>query len=354
MSPDAKRQFEAQWPLLERRAKAFLARKRIPACDQEDLLQETAVRLLGMWDSIDQSRALWPLTSTIVLNLIRDRSRCAPRHDVVALLPEVESPQDVERTGLARIELDRVRRAMRHLSTTHRSVLMQEIHWSDQSVATPAEKMLRMRARRKLRSILEKVSGLVVLRARRLFELGDKVFALRDGAVTTASCVLCLVLGAGGVLVTPSALTPKASARPAPANVRYAAPYARTAVIQPDRIDRSVLRERVAEARREQAADRQRDASKAASREKRKGSAGAEDEKGSLLPSVPVGDGDGQIPVNKPATVSADGGPQEVTPPDPGDAPTVEPPTEAPAPPPPPGEAATVVRPLVEAAEELL
>ena len=353
MSPDAKRQFEAQWPLLERRAKAFLTRKRIPACDQEDLLQETAMRLLGMWDSIDQSKALWPLTSTIVLNLIRDRSRCAPRHDTVALLPEVESPHDVERTGLARIELDRVRRAMGHLSTTHRSVLMQEIHWSDRSIATPAEKMLRMRARRKLRSILEKVSGLVVLRSRRLFELGDKVFALRDGAVTTASCVLCLVLGAGGVLVAPSALTPKASARPAPTTVRHASPHTRPAVVRLDRIDRSVLRERVAEARREQAADRERVASKAASRERRKGSIAAEGDEG-FLPSVPVGNGDGQIPVNSPA-LSADEGSQEVTPPDPGDTP-VEPPSppQPPAPPAPPAEAATVIQPVVETAEELL
>ena len=311
------------------------------------------MRLLGMWDSIDQSRALWPLTSTIVLNLIRDRSRCAPRHDVVALLPEVESPHDVERTGLARIELDRVRRAMGHLSTTHRSVLMQEIHWSDQSVATPAEKMLRMRARRKLRSILEKVSGLVVLRSRRLFELGDKVFALRDGAVTTASCVLCLVLGAGGVLVAPSALTPKASARPAPATVRHPLPNARAAAIRLDRLDRSVLRERVAEARRDQAADRERATSTASRRDRRKAAAATEEDEG-LLPSVPVGDGDGEIPVNGPA-LSADEGSQEVTPPDPGDAPVQPPsPPQPPAPPPPPAEAATVIQPVVETAEELL
>lgn len=310
------------------------------------------MRLLGMWDSIDQSRALWPLTSTILLNLIRDRSRCAPRHDVVALLPEVESPHDVERTGLARIELDRVRRAMDHLSSTHRSVLMQELRWNEQSVATPAEKMLRMRARRKLRSILEKVSGLVVLRTRRLFELGDKVFALRDGAVTTASCVLCLVLGAGGVLVTPSALTPKASARPAPSTVGHDL-RGEDAMVLRGPFDRSVLRERVAEVRREQAAVRdEKERSEAEGGRSRKGS--SSDEDADLLPSVPVGDGGGGIPV--PATTISSSGSGEVTPPDPGDTPTAEPPSppQPPAPPPPPVEAATVIRPVVEATEELL
>lgn len=352
MSPDAKRQFEAQWPLLERRARVFLSRKRIPACDQEDLLQETAMRLLSMWDSIDQSRALWPLTSTILLNLIRDRSRCAPRHDVVALLPEMESPHDVERTGLARIELERVRRAMNHLSNTHRSVLMQELRWNEHSVASPAEKMLRMRARRKLRSILEKVSGLVVLRARRLFELGDKVFALRDGAVTTASCVLCLVLGAGGVLVSPSALTPRASARPAPSAVGDDLGRGATTVSR-GLFDRSVLRERVAEVRREQAAAREeQERSKTERGRTRKAS--SSDDDADLLPSVPVGNGDGGIPV--PATTISSSGSGQVTPPDPGDAPTVEPPSapQPPAPPPPPVEAATVIQPIVAATEELL
>lgn len=352
MSPDAERQFEAQWPLLERRAKAFLSRKRIPASDHEDLLQETAVRLLGMWDSIDGSKALWPLTSTILLNMIRDRSRRAPRHDVVALLPEVESPHDVETTGLARIELDRVRRAMGHLSDAHRSALMQELRRGGPSAATPAQKMLRMRARRKLRSILEKVSGLVALRTRRLFELGDKVFALRDGAATTASCVLCLVLGAGGVLVTPSALTPKASARPVATAIGPTLGVGGATGEAYGSVERGLLSERVAEARREQAADREREASTTSSRKRaQKDPAVGEDD--ASLPSLPLGGG-GQVPVSSPATITAD--PEEITPPDPGDAPTVEPPgsPQPPAPPPAPIDAATATRPLVEAAENLL
>lgn len=360
MSPDARREFEAQWPSLEKRARSFLSRKQIPSCDQEDLVQEAAMRLLGMWDSIDQSRALWPLVSTILLNLIRDRSRCAPRHDVVALLPDIVSPHDVERAGLARVELDRVRRAMGHLSSSHRSVLMQELRWTDDVAATPAEKMLRMRARRKLRSILEKVSGLVVLRARRIAEIGDKVFIVREGAVTTASCIFCLMLGAGGVLVAPSSLTPKASAGPVRHAVVSTLPPSPWEIGEQTRLDTSRLQERVAEARRAQAAAREAAAREAAvartserERSKKEGDSGGS----GLLPSMPVGDGDGSIPIEASSTIVEEGDDPSVTPPDSGDAPGVPSP---PAPPAAPGspdspmEAIPPTEELVQQAEGLL
>lgn len=340
MSPDAERRFEAQWPLLERRARSLLSRKRVPACDREDLLQEVAMRLLRMWDSIDQTRPLWPLTSTILLNLLRDRSRVAPRDDVVGVLPDVQAPHDVERAGLARVELERVRRAMDHLSRSHRLILMQELHWSEAAAASPAEKMLRMRARRKLRSILEKVSGLVALRSRRLTELSEKLFALREGAATTASCVLCLMLGIGGVVATPSVLTPQASALPVRSAVGPAVSLPVGGEIEAhEAAVAASLQEGVAEARRAQQAARL-DAARHRTRTKKVSSA---DHDAGLLPALP-GQDDGSIPVPS-HDVSADTGPPEVSPPDPGDAPTVEPPSP-PAPPAPPSPPAPPVNVL--------
>lgn len=315
------------------------------------------MRLLGMWDSIDQSRALWPLTSTILLNLLRDRSRCAPRHDVVGIVPELESPHDVERAGLARVELDRVRRAMGHLSNSHRSVLMQELQWTDGGAASAAEKMLRMRARRKLRSILEKVSGLVVFRARRLVEFGDKVFVIRDGAATTASCVFCLVLGVGGVLVAPPGLTPKASARPVAPAALHAVPQAsRVSAAELAHLQGESLHRRVADARREQAVARQVADREAPERSRRTKDGAGDASEGNKLPAIPIGNGDDPIPAPSSPTMTVDGDGGELTPPDPGDAPTVEPPSppSPPPPPPPPVDAATPLEPVIEEAEGLL
>ena len=217
MSPEAERNFEAEWALLSRRLRLLLSRKRVPASQHDDLVQETALRLLSMWESVDRQRALWPLTVTIALNLLRDRGRAITKDDLVAELPDLASGYDVETVGIARLELERVRRALDELSPSYRSALMREIGASAAVVAPAgaAEKMLRMRARRKLKLALENVSGLVALRVRRIGDLLEGMFALRDGSVAAASCVFCLVLGVGSTLVAPQALTPRASAHPA-------------------------------------------------------------------------------------------------------------------------------------------
>ena len=217
MSPEAERNFEAEWALLSRRLRLLLSRKRVPLSQHDDLVQETALRLLSMWESVDRHRALWPLTVTIALNLLRDRGRAITKDDLVAELPDLASGHDVETVGIARIELERVRRALDELSPSYRTALMREIGLSAASVSPEgaADKMIRMRARRKLKLALENVSGLVALRVRRVGDLIEGMFALRDGSVAAASCVFCLVLGVGSTLVAPQALTPRASARPA-------------------------------------------------------------------------------------------------------------------------------------------
>ncbi|HJR46475.1 MAG TPA: hypothetical protein VJ927_12815 [Actinomycetota bacterium] len=217
MSPEAERNFEAEWALLSRRLRVLLCRKRVPASQHDDLVQETALRLLSMWDSVDRNRALWPLTVTIALNLLRDRGRTFTKDDLVAELPDLDSGTDVETVGIARLELDRVRRALAELSPAYRSALMREIGSPslDTVPDAAADKMTRMRARRKLRRALENVSGLVALRVRKGAEFLEGLFALREGGVTAASCMICLVLGVSSAVIAPAALTPKASARPA-------------------------------------------------------------------------------------------------------------------------------------------
>ena len=203
MSPEKKRDFEAEWPMLAKRLKSFLARKKVPATKQDDLIQETALRLYKMWDAVDRNRPAWALTVTIALNLLRDEYRRAPHADVVAELPDIAQNYDVERAGLARVEIGRVRQALAEMSPAHRLVLLAEVGHPSGVIDAGAEKMRRMRARRKLTEILERVSAIFVLPARRLADLGQALIGAREGLFAGVSCVLCTMLGIGVAVTVP-------------------------------------------------------------------------------------------------------------------------------------------------------
>ena len=202
-----------------------------------------------MWDSVDRRRELWPLTVTIALNLLRDRGRVANKDDLVGEMPEMRALTDVETAGIARMELAKVREAMDQLSESHRSILMREVggHIASTLPDGAADKMLRMRARRKLRSALEKVSGLVALRLRRFTDLFEGLVALRETGITAASCAFCLALGVGSTVVAPG-LVPKASAGPVREGQGSAIVVgtARSATVT---MSRAVLRQAIASAR---------------------------------------------------------------------------------------------------------
>lgn len=202
MSPEMKRDFEAEWAQLQKRLRAFLFGKKVPAGRHDDLVQETALRLLLMWDQVDRTRSPWPLTVTIATNILRDEGRVRPIREVTGEVPELAAQIDVERSGLARVELERVRAAMASLTASQRAALLQEVgavppngHTAD------AEKMLRHRARRKLSSMLRDVSAVAVLRYRRVLEMLQGFVPNYEGLLPTASCVICLLVGLSGGMV---------------------------------------------------------------------------------------------------------------------------------------------------------
>lgn len=203
MSPEKKRDFEAEWPLLARRLRHFLSRKKVLPSQQDDLIQETALRLYKMWDSVDRTRPAWALTVTIALNLLRDEYRRSAHADVVADLPELAHTYDVERAGLARVELARVRAALAEMSPAHRAVLLAEVGHAGSGAVDAGEKMRRMRARRKLTAILERVSAVILMPVKRLTEIVQAVVAARDPLAAGTSCLLCTVLGFGMAVSVP-------------------------------------------------------------------------------------------------------------------------------------------------------
>ena len=169
---DGQRRFEDEWPALAQRLSVLLSGKRLSTWQRDDIVQETGLRLFRMWDEVDPKRPLWPLTVTIALNLLRDEARRRARTEVLGVLPDQPGAEDVERAGIARLELQRVRKALEHLRAAHRDVLMVELGGTPLTDRGPnAIKMLRLRARRELSSLLDRASvgaAIATAAARRL------------------------------------------------------------------------------------------------------------------------------------------------------------------------------------------
>ncbi|MDQ3877351.1 MAG: sigma-70 family RNA polymerase sigma factor [Actinomycetota bacterium] len=212
MTPERRREFENVWPALSRRVKSMVCRKGVTGGDVDDLVQEAALRLYRTWDQVDPTRDPWPLVSTITLNLLRDRARPRPIREITAdHVPERADSYEVERAGLARIELGRVESAMAMLSASHRTALLNEIgDGATTGADSEATRMLRMRARKRLAALLEKASAILLpLRPNRIGELMEWAFGSRQVAMSTVSCLLCVALGTvtafTGVLAPPRA-----------------------------------------------------------------------------------------------------------------------------------------------------
>lgn len=147
--------FEEWWGELSPAVRAFMLKKRCPLHLVDDIVQETGLRLFRMWDEIDAMRSPRGLAYTIASNLLWDERnrRCA--REVVGEVPD-RSCEDVERSGIARLELARVERALSRLNPQQRAVLLAEVGDGTGPEGSPdAVKMMRMRARKKLHAILD-------------------------------------------------------------------------------------------------------------------------------------------------------------------------------------------------------
>lgn len=211
VSPELVGAFEQQWPEVARKLQGLLAGKSVPSCKRDDIVQETGLRLFGMWEKVDRARPVWPLAVTIALNLLRDEARRHPEREVLGAVPDVATGHDVEHEGLARIELERVQQAMAQLSPSHRDVLLNEIapHPDIPRTSRNATKMMRLRARRALTTLLETAvlrAGIVGLKIRQTLGLNDPLLPLRVGPGESAAPAAALALAAllfGSIQVQP-------------------------------------------------------------------------------------------------------------------------------------------------------
>jgi hypothetical protein len=196
MTPRMRRDFEARWPDLALRVEGLLKRKGVEAGRRDDILQETALRLIQMWNRVDPARAP-SLAVTVALNLLRDESRRQSCIDFMDHVPETLEPVDVEAAGLARIELRRLQMAMSELTVAQRSALLREIgNGNGNNGSSSAEKMLRMRARKKLRAAFERLSAPVLLRLRKTGDLLQVAgTGTQENLLQGLACIGCIAIG---------------------------------------------------------------------------------------------------------------------------------------------------------------
>ncbi|HVL64069.1 MAG TPA: sigma-70 family RNA polymerase sigma factor [Actinomycetota bacterium] len=200
--------FAEAWADLSVRLDATLVRRGVPRWLKDDVVQETGLRLLKVWDDLDHDRPLLPLAYTIARNLVADEIR---RNRNLDMGDEVEEASDefvTERAGLARLELRQVEKAMGSLTEKQRAVLL-----ADLGVGPPPEmgpdaiKMARMRARRTLLALLAgatRLHGAVLVNWKRLFRAAEVTLAPREGTGAAAGALV-----AAAVLATTWSAPPR-------------------------------------------------------------------------------------------------------------------------------------------------
>lgn len=199
--------FERDWPELRARVQRSLAGWRVPAWLEEDILQETAVKIWNLRAQIDPARSVEGLAARIAVNLLKDHLRGERFLVTGADIPIPAGAQDVENEVIARDEWRRVRSALTRLNPARRAALMAAV-FGDGSDRTPvALRMMKMRARKQLRVLMEEVgrakAGCVVLVQRMWDHVTARGFDFRSPSVQH----LAQVASAAIVVVTAGALS---------------------------------------------------------------------------------------------------------------------------------------------------
>lgn len=204
MSERVATSFESEWRAVTPAVERFLVARGVPKWLRDDVIQETALRLYRVWDTVDLERGATGLALTIARNALWDERNRRRVVELSGSLPETAAADDVERAGIARLELRRVRDVLGRLSPSHRSVLLAEVgHGFEASGSNDATKMLRLRARRKMRSLLETASAgtFAAISPRSLWRAVRSI--RRDGIALVAPTAVMAACGMVALLGTP-------------------------------------------------------------------------------------------------------------------------------------------------------
>lgn len=151
--------FAEAWAELEPQLRRSLAAA--PAHLVDDVLQDTSIKLLRVWDSIDHDRPALPLAVTIARNTLRDELRRSARHAHAELSEEARVRDDLDAVVSARLELAKVGSELTRLTPAQQAALLAEVGRGPRQEDTPRIKMLRSRARARLRELVAQAGGFV-------------------------------------------------------------------------------------------------------------------------------------------------------------------------------------------------
>ena len=152
--------FEQEWKRLRPEVVQRLSKLGVERDLVEDITQETGIRLYQRWDHIDLSKPLLPLAQKIARNRLVDHFRAEAR-----LLPEpspvITTRSDLtEERALSRMQLDAAVRALPNLSDRYRRLLLDDGRRTPGSPSNTADRTARTRARRRLKALMERASGI--------------------------------------------------------------------------------------------------------------------------------------------------------------------------------------------------
>lgn len=218
-TPSRPADFGEAWAELEPQLRRSLASA--PAHVVDDVLQETSIKLLRVWGNIDHERPALPLAVTIARNTLRDELRRTARHSHAELSEEARVRDDLDDVVSARLELARVGTEMSRLTPGQRAALLTEVGGGRTSPDSPKVKMLRARARARLRELVAQAGGFVVTRVARLRSsvTGRAAAGVPEMGILAQALLLAVVAAGSGVSigedpgrVRPEGVTPAAVA----------------------------------------------------------------------------------------------------------------------------------------------
>ncbi|MGH2754647.1 MAG: RNA polymerase sigma factor [Actinomycetota bacterium] len=219
----ARPRFEDVWFELEPKLRRALQTCGTSPDLEDDLIQETSIRLWCAWDQLDHSTPLLAFARRVALNLrVDDLRRRRPLP--MAELPETESCYDLEDHVFARETLSLAKAALESLNPSERTALLAEVGIGERG-NNSAFKMARLRARRSLRSALEGVAaafgGALMPIKRTLFSLGE----IRTAEIAPVIVGATAMFSAAIMSVPSPSDPPRASQRgPVPQEVTISAP----------------------------------------------------------------------------------------------------------------------------------
>ena len=154
--------FEEEWRRLGPQVARRLSKQGISPDLVEDITQDAGIRLYQRWEHIDLSEPLLPLAHRIARNRLVDHFRAEARLQLEPSPISTTRSDLTEERALSRMELDAAVRALPKLNDRYRHLLLDDGRRASGAPWSTADRTARTRARRSLKALMERASGIAV------------------------------------------------------------------------------------------------------------------------------------------------------------------------------------------------